>query len=214
MLTKTIGIISYLPDDLSIRRGRIEKLEKLLNKCSILFPNIKIVIIAQNWGSYNPPTNKNIWIAVSTDKPLGITEARRILRRVFLDYCNTDYLIMLDDDCTLYGSSGVEYLKQIDDNPDCFIEFNKTLLKLFAISKIIFSQVDYENINPENEDGFEDRIFVNNLRKKFPDKRREFKNTGIEERSISTKDPLSTWYKGQDIKKMLDKTNTIINEEL
>ena len=213
MLTKTIGIISYLPDDREIRRQRIQKLEYLLSQCSYLFPNVSIVIIAQNWKDYCPSnTGRNIWVAIDSEKPLGITGARKALRRVFLDYCNTDYLIMLDDDCQIAGASGNEYLKQIDDNPDCFIEFNKTLLKLFAISRYIFSKEDYEDINPENEEGFEDRVFVNKLRKKFPEAKREFKNTGLVEISISTRDPLSTWYTNQDIKKMLDKTFEKIDE--
>lgn len=214
MLSKTIGIISYLPNDANIRNKRIERLETLLDRCNLLFPNINIVIIAQNWKTYYPKYKQHIWIAVDADKPLGITGARKALRRVFLDYCNTDYLIMLDDDCDIRGNSGEEYLKQIDDNPGCFIEFNKTLLKLFAISKELFSKVDYEDINPESEEGFEDRVFVNKLRKLFPDKKREFKNTGLTEYSISTKDPYSVWYKNQDIKKMLDNTNTIITNIL
>lgn len=212
MLSKTIGIISYLPDDENIRKGRIKKLDNLLYKCSNLFPSINIVIIAQNWKDYCPKTYGKIWVAVDSDKPLGITEARKSLRRVFLDYCNTDYLIMLDDDCELSGTSGREYLKQIDDNPDCFIEFNKTLLKLFAISRYIFSQVDYDNLSPEKGEAFEDRVFVNKLRKKFPDRRREFKDTLINEISISTRDNLSTWYKNQDINKMLNNTFSIIEK--
>ena len=211
MLSKAIGIISYLPDDVTIRSKRIDKLNSLLIRCNIIFPNIQIVIIAQNWKDYYPYNYPNLWV-VNFDKPLGITGARKALRRVFLDYCNKDYLIMLDDDCELKGTSGVKYLEQIDNNPDCFIEFNKTLLKLFAISKTILSQVDYDEVNPEDGDGFEDRVFVNKIRKKFPDKQREFKNTGISEYSISTRDELSTWYKNQDIKKMLEKTNTLINE--
>ena len=214
MLSKTIGIISYLPDDPSIRNKRIERLEILLDRCNLLFPNISIVIVAQNWKKYCPTYKNHIWVAIDTDKPLGITGARKALRRVFLDYCNTDYLIMLDDDCDIRGVSGIEYLRQIDDNPGCFIEFNKTLLKLFAISKELFSKVDYEDVNPESEEGFEDRVFVNKLRKIFPDKKREFKDTGLIECSISTRDPYSVWYKNQDIKKMLDNTNTIITNIL
>ena len=211
-MTKTIGIISYLPDNESIRNKRIQKLNNLLSKLNLLFPNIQIVIVAQNWKNYLP-TNNNIWIAINSPTPLGITGARIALRKIFLENCNTDYLIMLDDDCEISGSNGSFYLKQIDDNPGCFIEFNKTLLKLFAIDKSLFSQVNFdENISPEDGNGFEDRVFVNKLRKLFPDKRREFKNTGIVERSISTKDPLSTWYKNQNLKNMLNNTSLIIDK--
>lgn len=122
---------------------------------------------------------------------LGITGARKKLRINFLA-SSYDYLIMLDDDCTLIGSSADMYLEDIQNNPNCFIEFNKTLLKLFAISRKILELQDFPDIRPENEDGFEDRIFVNTLRRRFPDARRTFRPSGLKEHSISTKDPDST----------------------
>ena len=42
-----IGIISYLPDNLEIRKVRVEKLSNLLTKCNLLF-NLPILIISQN----------------------------------------------------------------------------------------------------------------------------------------------------------------------
>lgn len=113
------------------------------------------------------------------------------MRRIFLE-SDYDYLIMLDDDCRLIGKSGQRYLDQIDRNPDCFIEFDKTLLKLFAISKSVFMEYDYEEVNPESGEGFEDRIFVNKLRVKCPERRRLFQNTGLIQSSMATADPLST----------------------
>ena len=209
MQKKVIGIISYLPDDSKIRAERFRKLNELIVSCNHLL-NLPIIIIAQNWSNLNI-ISSNVTIYKYENK-LGIVGARKELRKKFLklDY---DYLIMLDDDCTLYGSSGENYLKQIDANPDCFIEFMKTLLKLFAISKSLFAQVDYDDINPEDGEGFEDRIFVNKLRKLFPEKRREFKDAGIYQSSISTKDPLSTWYTNQNIREMLDNTFKIIEKD-
>lgn len=208
MLKKVIGIISYLPDDKIIRVERFKKLCSLIASCNRLL-NLPIVIIAQNWKNIKLHT-ANLTIFNYEDK-LGIVGARKELRKKFLE-SDYDYLIMLDDDCVLYGTSGKEYLEQIDENPDCFIEFWLTLLKLFAISKSLFSQVDYDDINPEDGEGFEDRIFVNKLRKLFPDKKREFKNTKIGQASISTKDPLSTWYNHQDLKDMLRKTTDFIDK--
>lgn len=124
-------------------------------------------------------------------KPLGITGARKELRKVFLE-SDYDYLIMLDDDCELEGYSGAKYLRQIESNPGCFIEFNKTLLKLFAISREVFMKLDYDDISPEKGEGFEDRIFVNKLRNRFPSQRRTFQDTGIDQHSDSTGDELST----------------------
>lgn len=204
-MKKVIGIISYLPDDVKIRSQRIQLLSSLIAKCNQLF-NLSIFIIAQNWPILN---FKNC--TIFNYPKLGITGARKKLREKFLE-SEYDYLIMLDDDCRLEGSSGKEYLRQIDVNPGKFGEFKQTLLKLFAISKEIFELEDFEDAEPEKGEGFEDRILVNKLRKKYPDKKFTFKNTGITEISTSTKDPLSTWYNNQDIKTMLQNTSDIINK--
>ena len=212
-MRKLIGIISYLPDNREVRKNRIDKLRRLINKCSYLF-RLPIYIVIQNWEKQDIEAISllpYVTLSPNYDK-LGIVGARKKLREYFIssDY---DYLIMLDDDCDLNGGSGRDYLKQIDENPDCFIEFRGTLLKLFAISKTIFKEVDYENVNPENGEGFEDRIFVGKLRDKFPDRERRFKQPcGISENSISTRDPDSTWYKDQDLKTMIEKTTMIIGE--
>lgn len=207
-MNAVIGIISYLPDNDEIKNKRFKLLVNLLTSCHKLF-DLPIIIIAQNWES---ELIRVPWVTIYryTEK-LGITGARKALRKTFLE-SDYDYLIMLDDDCVLSGNSGKEYLKQIEDNPDCFIEFNKTLLKLFAISKTLFKQVDYDDLSPENGEGFEDRLFVNTLRKKFPELRREFKNTGIQQHSESTADPLSTWYQNQDLKTMLENTENKLKE--
>ena len=206
-LSKCIGIISYLPEDKQVKEARFNKLLKLIKHCDYLF-KLPIILIAQNYSSND--LNKILEVSndtkIYTYQKLGITGARRELRKKFLE-SDYDYLIMLDDDCGLSGLSSTEYLKQIDSNPDCFIEFKATLLKLFAISRTIFKEVDYDNIEAERGEGFEDRLFVNTLRLKFPDARRQFINTGIFEASISTKDPLSTWYTNQNLTQMINNTN-------
>lgn len=215
MMNKAIGIISYFPDS-RIRDIRKNKLKSLIIKCREIF-SLPIIIIAQNYTSQDiDDINKlssEIMICSVKDK-LGITGARKYLRNIFLssDY---EYLIMLDDDCTISGDrkSGQLYLKQIDDNPNKFYEFNRTLLKLFAISKTIFRQVDYEDVNPENGDAFEDRVFVETLRIKFPNDRYIFNKHNLSEHSVSTKDIYSTWYTNQDIKKMLDNTFEIVKNK-
>lgn len=210
MINACIGIISYFPDDLQIRTIRKDKLSKLITQCSIVFNNLPIIIIAQNYNNKDEQDvyklHNNITLCSCKDA-LGITGAREYLRNVFIN-SSYDYLIMLDDDCELNGSksSGEQYLRQIEEHPNMFYEFNRTLLKLFAISKEIFKLEDFEDINPEKEEGFEDRVFVNKLRKKYPDKQYIFIKNTLEEHSISTKDRYSTWYKNQDINKMLINT--------
>ena len=163
-----IGIISYLPNDKEIRARRLHCLEELIRDCNRIF-NLPIYIVIQNYtdedikkvASFN-----NVTVSSKLEK-LGILLARRILRDMFLAF-DYDTLIMLDDDCVITGTpeDGQEYLKQLEEHPGCFGEFNYTLLKLFSISKEIFEKEDYPEINPENGEGFEDRVFVETLRNK------------------------------------------------
>lgn len=210
MTSKCLGIISYLPDDPKIRGPRIIKLEHLVTKCNQLF-NLPIIIIAQNWKDYDKKEYEDKFCTIYRyDNALGIVGARKALRLRFLQ-SPYNCLIMLDDDCLLVGDSGKEYLKQIDDHPDCYYIYFKSLLKLFAISRSILEYIDFAEVDPEKGEGFEDRVFVNTLYKKFPDRKYQFVNTGVQQYSVSTKDPLSTWYKGQDLKDMLSKTKCIID---
>lgn len=213
MLSKIIGIISYLPDDETIRSHRKEKLDILISKLNKLF-NLPIVIIAQNYLEsdiwYFKNKYSNVLIEDKVVK-LGITGARKALREYFLN-SSYDYLIMIDDDIEVIGEHGDQYLKQIDANPNCFIENNKSRLQLFAISKYILSKHDFNDIEAEKGEGFEDRIFFYTLCKKFPEAHKKFIGTGIQERALATKDPDSTWYKNQDLKSMIEKTNKKIEE--
>lgn len=206
---KVIGIISYFPDSVEVRNQRLGKLIHLIKCCDTLF-NLPIIIIAQNWkGESQYIKSKNVKI-VEFKNALGIWGARNELRTTFINSIY-DYLIMLDDDCLILGTDSKEYLRQIDINPNCFIEFNKTLLKLFAISKTLYKKVEIPKIEPEKQDGFEDRVFVNYLRKKYPDKRRVF-NTSLKEFSINTADKCSTWFNDKiDLKTMNKKTESFIN---
>lgn len=213
-MNKVIGIISWLPDN-AFRSVRLTKLTNLIGKCKEIFEDVPFIIIAQNYTKEDEKhilqQSSNITL-ISIKEKLGITDARKYLRNTFLK-TDFEYLIMLDDDCELFGdsTSGKLYLKQIDDNPKRFYEFNKTLLKLFAIHKDLFKQVDYEDVSPEKGECFEDRVFVNKLRKLFPNKQYTFKKYTLTERSISTKDVYSTWYTNQDLKEMLKNTEEKIN---
>lgn len=209
-MKKVVGIISYLPDDPEIRSYRFKKLDQLLSKILFLF-GLNIYIESQNWtdDEITKIISKSPTICVHyNEKPLGIVGARKALRTWFLK-SEYDYLIMLDDDITVYGRDSYNYLKQIDENPGCFIENQGSRLQLFAISKELFKEVDFPDIRPENGDGFEDRIFVETLEQKFPDKKRQF-TADIFEDGEATKDRYSTWWKNNDPKEMLAKTESII----
>ena len=197
-----IGIISYLPDDNLKREVRRKRLLSLIDQCNKLF-NLPILIIAQNWKdmslmSYNGLYNTSNCTVYGYQKPLGIIGARNELRKKFLE-SEYDYLIMLDDDSTLKGSidSANKYIKQIEDHPGMFGIFNGTLLKLFAISKEVFSLLDFGQGRVENGDYFEDILFVETLRKKYSNKEFSFIKYDLNERSNNYNDPESTWFSGQ-----------------
>ena len=207
-----IGIISYLPDDAKKREARVDKLYKLIETCNDIF-KLPFIIIAQNWKGEKFNISANLKI-INYTEPLGIIGARQELRKVFLA-SNYDYLIMLDDDCELTGTynDGVQYIKQIEEHPDMYGTWNGTLLKLFAISKEMFKQIDFGTGRVENGDYFEDILFVNTLEKKFPTKHFIFNKNGLIEKSNNYNDPNSTWFYGQFNKHDIgDRTRLILKE--
>lgn len=208
MNNKVIGIISYLPEESFKREPRKELLTNLIKKLDEIF-NLPIIIVAQGWKEFTVDS-PNVTVYIFEEK-LGITGARKTLREIFLE-SPYEYLIMLDDDCVVKGDSlsAYSYLQQIDEHPGKFYEFKTSLLKFFCIHKSIFKEQGFDDINPEDGDGFEDRVFVGKLRERFPDKRYIFSRGTLSENSISTKDPFSTWYHKQDLTDMIDKTNKIV----
>ena len=208
-----IGIISYLPDNQS-RLTRFIKLKELIKKCNNIF-DVPIIIIAQNWDDSNINSIKidtGKIIIYNYKNKLGITGARRMLRKYFLE-SKFDYLIMLDDDSVLVGnySDGRKYLKQIEDNPDKFGIFKEQLLKLFAISKYMYSLIDFPNGEAENGDFFEDMYLIKGLTKLYPDRKFRFVRNGLNEYSNSANDPDSTWFHKQFNKHDIgDKTRSMI----
>lgn len=207
-----IGIISYLPDDPNERNIRINRLNTLLMKCDSIFKK-DIVIVAQNWSNITLPKLKysNI-IIYSYNKKLGITGARKKLREKFLE-SKYDYLVMLDDDADLRGTEldGLLYLQQIESHPKMYGVFKDLLLKLFAISKEVYSLIDFPDLEPERGEIFEDMWLIMYLNKKHSDKKFVFKRNGLDDVSNSGSDIHSTWYKKQFHKRQMgDKTRAMI----
>lgn len=122
---------------------------------------------------------------------LGIAQARIKLREKFLE-SNFKYLIMFDDDAELLGASGKEYLRQLDQVKSGFVEFNKSVLNLFAITEDLYKVQEFPLVQPEKLEGFEDRIFVKTLEVKYPEKKYVFINTGLAVKTITTNDKNST----------------------
>ena len=212
-MTKCIGIISYLPDDNKLRNIRLFKLNGLLKRCDELF-NLPIIIIAQNWKETELVRISNKIIIYSFNKPLGITGARRELRKRFLQL-GYDYLIMLDDDIVLVGTqpSADRYLKQIEENPQKFGTFKALTLQLFAISKEMFSLIDYPDGEIVNGDFFEDMWLIMALKKLYPDKFFSFIKGDLDPVGNAANDENSTWYHKQFNKHNIgDRTRAMIKE--
>jgi hypothetical protein len=186
---KVFGIISYFPNKdsayhVETRRERSRRFKELLFKLEELWPDIDIMIIAQNWQDFELPKIKNKITAYYYGK-LGILGARKELRKRFLD-SDYDYLIMLDDDGMIQAEDPSIYMNEIDKHPDCIgvIRHVDCPLMLLAISKTIYSQVDMPDIDAEKGEGFEDDLFVATCFAKFPDKSFDFPKDCISETSF------------------------------
>ena len=213
-MNKVIGIISYLPSDQRVRKVRIQRLSKLLEQCKNLF-DLPVLIIAQNWK--DTTFNFDNITVYHHDNPLGIIPARKELREIFLN-SEYDYLIMLDDDCELFKAtpdSIADYLRQIDKHPNMYGKFSGTNLKLFAISKYVYSKVDYpEVIDPTDGGIFEDIYLVSLLDKTQKNNCFVFnRRSGLQDISNSSRDKFSTWYTGQFNKKQMgDRTRSLVSK--
>ena len=120
---------------------------------------------------------------------------------------------MLDDDAELKGTpdSAASYLKQIENHPNMYGVFKDLLLKLFAISKYVYSLVDFPNLEPERGEIFEDMWLIMYLNKKHSDRKFVFVRNGLDDVSNSGSDAHSTWYRKQVVKRhMGDKTRAMI----
>lgn len=206
-----IGIISYFPDG-DLWEIRKNSFINLCKQCRELF-DLDYLVIAQNWKDFSPTVIGRYRISYY-DEPLGIIGARNELRELFLA-SEYDYMIMLDDDCTLIGDKNAakKYIEQIEEHPGMCGMFNGTLLKLFAISKELFKNISFGNGRVENGDYFEDILFVNTIQKKWPDKVFKFIKYCLNERSNNFNDENSTWFHGQYNKHDIgDRTRAILKE--
>jgi len=170
-MKKVFGIPSWFPDKEPDRSKRQERLNRLFKQLSELWPDIDILVIAQNWQDFKPIKTKNKQI-IKTYEPLGILKARKILREEFLNL-GYDYIIMLDDDCIIQcdtPNAKSDFMEAVDNNPQgfCFIHGNNSRyhpyigaqLNLCAISRFIYEQEPMVDIDPQKNEGYEDSIFA------------------------------------------------------
>ena len=182
-LKKCFGIISGFSDDQKLQHRRIKHFEALLHQLSEYWPDVDILVIAQNWKDYQLPEIKNQIIKASFDKLLGITEARKTLREEFLkrDY---DYIIMLDDDAILQcdnAEAPKKFIEEIDNHPTGFCiphsenhwhhhdSMARSPLNLFAISRDLFEKEPMVNVSIEKFEAMEDDLYAELIYHKYKD---------------------------------------------
>ena len=180
MLKKCFGIISWFPDAEEHREQRLERLNHTFKHLTDLFgTNIEFLIIAQNWKDYKVPEFIKHTTIHKFDK-LGILGARKMLREKFLE-SKYDYLIMCDDDIVLEQKvvdAPKKYLAELDKHPNgfSFIKYGWSLT-FCAISRFIYSKEDMVDVDPENNEGYEDVVFPRLLYYKYP--KYEFKTNHL-----------------------------------
>ena len=184
MLKKCFGIPSWLPEEEPARSLRKERVNRLFKQLNDLWPDIDILVIAQNWKDFVPIETENKQV-IKKYKELGILGARKTLRQEFLklDY---DYIIMMDDDCIVQidnEQAPIDYMLELDKHPNgfCFIRPSGSVrpsnlkyhpyigaqLNLCAISKFIYEKEDMVNIDPQKREGYEDSIYACLLHNKW-----------------------------------------------
>lgn len=184
MLKKCFGIISYFPPGTSIKTRRVERLNGLFNRLNELWPDVDIVLVAQNWGDYEPPAITNNIIVKKYDEGLGIKNARNALRNEILSY-GYDYVIMLDDDASIAcdnDHAAEDYMAEIDKHPGgfCFIhsedhwhtmdDYARAPLNLCAVSREIYEKEPFPDVVLEKSEALEDDIYAVLLHIKYADK--------------------------------------------
>jgi len=172
------GIPSWLPDKEPDRSLRIERINRLFKQLNDLWPDIDILVIAQNWRDFEPieTTNKQ---AIKKYPELGILIARKKLREEFLRL-KYDYIIMFDDDAIIKCSNNhvhLDYIAELEKHPQgfCFIHggcnhyhpYIGAQLNLCAISRFIYEREPMVDVDPQKKEGFEDSIFACLLHYKY-----------------------------------------------
>jgi len=162
----------------------MNRLNRLFTQLNTLWPDIDILVIAQNWKDFNPVKTANKQV-IKKYPELGILNARKTLHDEFLKL-GYDYIIMMDDDCIIQcdnETAHIDYMNEIDKHPNgfCFIRpsgkvhasnikyhpYIGAQLNLCAISKAIYEKEQMVDIDPQKNEGYEDTIYACLLHNKY-----------------------------------------------
>ena len=164
-INKVFGVISYFPDADTdygryVRQQRVKACTNLLIKLGELWPNIDIMIIAQNWQDYQISLINNKISIYKYDR-LGVLKARKILREKFLS-SNYTHLIMLDDDLVVDFADPEACMQLVDQHPDGFgiIRPHLNPLNFCVVPRDLYIRIEFPDIDIECGDGFADDIFI------------------------------------------------------
>jgi len=170
MLKKCFGIPSWLPEKEPARTQRKERINRLFKQLNDLWPDVDILVIAQNWKDFKPIKTNNKQI-IKKYPELGILGARKTLQEEFLKL-KYDYIIMFDDDAIIEtkNNAHIKYMELLDKYPQgfCFMPgknsnyhpYCAAQLNLCAISRFIYEQEPMVDIDPQKDEGFEDSIYA------------------------------------------------------
>lgn len=207
------GIPSYLPDG-KARSKRLKKVKATLNYLSKTFPNVSVLIIAQNWN--DALEVKNNWIVYNYDR-LGITGARIKLREKFLE-SKFEHLIMLDDEIVFNVKKPELFLSEILKHPDGWTIFGRNI-QFAIISKYLYSKIRFPDVDVIRDHIYEDIVFVKILQYYFNDSRYTISQDIVEyspDKNATTADDSSTWYEGDMLimKKCLMNTGQYVADHI
>lgn len=178
-MKKCIGIISYLPDDLELRTARLEAFKVQIQKMDEVL-NLPVIIIAQNYTEEDKKIFSENCIVYEYDK-LGVTKARKVVRRKLLESEYDMYILLDDDEIITSDHLATAYLDFIDAHPNCYINYFMIYLRGVAISRYILEQVPFAAINAQKLEGWDDAITHFVIQKLFPDKCVQFSEEAVKD---------------------------------
>ena len=111
-----IGMISYLPPEPELRKKRARNLKNTFEWLDKEFPGVEVRCVAQNHALED--LHKDTYYYFFREG-IGAAKSRNILLKDFYE-TDDDWMLLLDDDCTLYDYYGWrDLIKLLNEEPEC-----------------------------------------------------------------------------------------------